>query len=170
MHRVSDHVMPLRSCSCAFARQPLGCKAAWSRPAASTVRSATSTSPASARFPHRPRLQTASPSGGAFMKRWPSLRTGSTPRTQGKIISAVHSRIPIVTPNEQRALRVRQRPQRPDKASRHEGAKGGFTRVTCSTGHAGVSANSQLTLRVDHSMKPVSVAEGTAIGAACHSL
>ena len=46
MHRVSDHVMPLRSCSCAFARQPLGCKAAWSRPAASTVRSATSTSPA----------------------------------------------------------------------------------------------------------------------------
>ena len=43
--------------------------------------------------------------------------------TQGKIISAVHSRIPIVTPNEQRALRVRQRPQRPDKASRHEGAK-----------------------------------------------
>jgi hypothetical protein len=90
--------------------------------------------------------------------------------TQGKIISAVHSRIPIVTPNEQRALRVRQRPQRPDKASRHEGAKGGFTRVTCSTGHAGVSANSQLTLRVDHSMKPVSVAEGTAIGAACHNL
>ena len=43
--------------------------------------------------------------------------------TQGKIISAVHSRIPIVTPNEQRALRVRQRPQRPDKTSRHEGAK-----------------------------------------------
>ena len=30
--------------------------------------------------------------------------------TQGKIISAVHSRIPIVTPNEQRALRVRPRP------------------------------------------------------------
>ena len=43
--------------------------------------------------------------------------------TQGKIISAVHSRIPIVTPNEQRALRVRPRPQQPDKASRHEGAK-----------------------------------------------
>ena len=43
--------------------------------------------------------------------------------TQGKIISAVHSRIPIVTPNEQRALRVRQRPQRPGKASRHEGEK-----------------------------------------------
>jgi hypothetical protein len=37
-------------------------------------------------------------------------------------------------------------------------------------GHAGVSANSQLTLRVDHLMKPVSVAESTAIGAACHSL
>ena len=47
---------------------------------------------------------------------------------------------------------------------------GGFTRVTCSTGRAGVSDNSQLTLRVDHSMKPVSVAESTAIGAACHSL
>ena len=31
---------------------------------------------------------------------------------------------------------------------------GGFTRVTCSTGHAGVSANSKLTLRVDHSMNP----------------
>ena len=42
--------------------------------------------------------------------------------TQGKIISAVHSRIPIVTPNEQRALRVRPRPQ-PQKALRHEGAK-----------------------------------------------
>jgi hypothetical protein len=42
--------------------------------------------------------------------------------TQGKIISAVHSRIPIVTPNEQRALRVRSRPQ-PEKAPRHEGAK-----------------------------------------------
>jgi hypothetical protein len=40
--------------------------------------------------------------------------------TQGKIISAVHSRIPIVTPNEQRALRVR--PQ-PEKAARHERAK-----------------------------------------------
>ena len=46
---------------------------------------------------------------------------------------------------------------------------GGFTRVTGSC-HAGVSANSKLTLRVDHSMKPVSVAESTAIGAACHSL
>ena len=44
---------------------------------------------------------------------------------------------------------------------------GGFRRVTCSTGHAGVSANSQLTLRVDHSMKPVSVAESTDIGGAC---
>jgi hypothetical protein len=42
--------------------------------------------------------------------------------TQGKIISAVHSRIPIVTLNEQRALRVRSRPQ-PEKAPRHEGAK-----------------------------------------------
>jgi hypothetical protein len=42
--------------------------------------------------------------------------------TQGKIISAVHSRIPIVTPNEQRALRVRPRPQ-PEKALRHERAK-----------------------------------------------
>jgi hypothetical protein len=47
---------------------------------------------------------------------------------------------------------------------------GGFTRVTCSAGQAGVSANSQLTLRVDHSMKPVSVAESTAIAAACHRL
>ncbi len=33
--------------------------------------------------------------------------------TQGKIISAVHARIPIVIPNEQRALRARARPQRP---------------------------------------------------------
>ena len=41
---------------------------------------------------------------------------------QGKIISAVHSRIPIVTPNEQRALRVRSRPQ-PEKAPRDQGAK-----------------------------------------------
>jgi hypothetical protein len=43
--------------------------------------------------------------------------------TQGKIISAVHSRIPIVTPNEQRALRVRPRPQRSEKAPHHEGTK-----------------------------------------------
>jgi hypothetical protein len=42
--------------------------------------------------------------------------------TQGKIISAVHSRIPIVIPNEQRALRIRSRPQ-PEKVPRHEGAK-----------------------------------------------
>jgi len=42
--------------------------------------------------------------------------------TQGKIISAVHSRVPIVTPNEQRAPRVRSRPP-PEKALRHEGAK-----------------------------------------------
>jgi len=42
--------------------------------------------------------------------------------TQGKIISTVHSRIPIVTPDEQRALRVRPRPQ-PEKAPRHERPK-----------------------------------------------
>ena len=35
-----------------------------------------------------------------------------------------------------------------------EGNRCGFTRVACSAGHAGVSANSQLTLRVDHSMNP----------------
>jgi hypothetical protein len=40
--------------------------------------------------------------------------------TQGKIISAIHSRVPIVTPNEQRALRVRPRPQ-PEK--RDKGAQ-----------------------------------------------
>jgi hypothetical protein len=39
--------------------------------------------------------------------------------TQGKIISAVHARIPIVIPNEQRALRARPRPQR----SAHVGVK-----------------------------------------------
>ena len=36
--------------------------------------------------------------------------------TQGKIISAVHSRIPLVTPNEQRALRARPRHQGSRKA------------------------------------------------------
>jgi hypothetical protein len=50
------------------------------------------------------------------------LASGIDADTQGKIISAVHSRIPIVTPNGQRALRVRSRPQ-PEKAPRHEGAK-----------------------------------------------
>jgi hypothetical protein len=44
--------------------------------------------------------------------------------TQGKIISAVHSRIPIVIPNEQRAQRVRSRP-RLEKAARHAGVKEG---------------------------------------------
>jgi hypothetical protein len=36
--------------------------------------------------------------------------------THGKIISAVHSRIPLVTPNEQRALRARPRHQGSRKA------------------------------------------------------
>jgi hypothetical protein len=41
--------------------------------------------------------------------------------TQGKIISAVHLRIPIVTPDEQRVTRVRPLPRSPQKASRdHE--------------------------------------------------
>ena len=66
MHRLRDHVMPLQSCSPAFARPPPGCNAAWWRPAASTVRSSTSSSPTSARFPIRPRLPTVSPSGGGL--------------------------------------------------------------------------------------------------------
>jgi hypothetical protein len=41
--------------------------------------------------------------------------------TQGKIISAVHSRIPIVTPDEQRATGVRPRPRGPQKAPRDDG-------------------------------------------------
>jgi hypothetical protein len=53
-------------------------RAAWSRPVASTVQFDTSRLPASARFPHRPRFQTASPFGGAFMKRWPNSRAGLT--------------------------------------------------------------------------------------------
>jgi hypothetical protein len=40
--------------------------------------------------------------------------------TQGKIISAVHFRIPIVTPDEQRATRVRSLPRGPQKASRND--------------------------------------------------
>jgi hypothetical protein len=44
--------------------------------------------------------------------------------TQGKIISAVHSRIPIVMPNEQRARRVRSRHPL-ENAPRHEAAKEG---------------------------------------------
>jgi hypothetical protein len=41
--------------------------------------------------------------------------------TQGKIMSAVHSRIPIVTPDEQRATRVRLLPRPPQKAPRDHG-------------------------------------------------
>ncbi len=41
--------------------------------------------------------------------------------TQGKIISAVHSRIPIVTPDEQRATRVRPRPRGPQRTPRDDG-------------------------------------------------
>src|SRR4029079_15245253 len=37
MRRVGDHVMPVESCSSAFARLPSGCNVAWSRPIASTV-------------------------------------------------------------------------------------------------------------------------------------
>ena len=43
--------------------------------------------------------------------------------TQGQIISAVHSRIPIVTPNEQRALRVRPHPHEAEKAPRRQRAE-----------------------------------------------
>jgi hypothetical protein len=39
--------------------------------------------------------------------------------TQGQIISSVHSRVPIVTPNEQRALRVRPPPHKVEKAPPH---------------------------------------------------
>lgn len=37
MHRISDHAMPIRSCSSAFAKQPPGCNVAWSKPVALTV-------------------------------------------------------------------------------------------------------------------------------------
>jgi hypothetical protein len=43
--------------------------------------------------------------------------------TQGQIISAVHSRVPIVTPNEQRALRVRPHPHEAEKAPRRQRAE-----------------------------------------------
>jgi hypothetical protein len=43
--------------------------------------------------------------------------------TQGQIISALHSRVPIVTPNEQRALRVRPRPHGAEKATRRQRAE-----------------------------------------------
>jgi hypothetical protein len=43
--------------------------------------------------------------------------------TQGQIISSVHSRVPIVTPHEQRALRVRPRPHGLEKAPRHQRAE-----------------------------------------------
>jgi len=43
--------------------------------------------------------------------------------TQGQIISAVHSRIPIVTPNDQRALRVRPHPHEAEKAPRRQRAE-----------------------------------------------
>jgi hypothetical protein len=37
---------------------------------------------------------------------WASCRTGSIRRTQGKIRGDIHSRIPMVTPDEQRALQL----------------------------------------------------------------
>ena len=36
MHWLRDHAMPLQPCSPAFARPPLGCNAAWWRPAGGT--------------------------------------------------------------------------------------------------------------------------------------
>src|SRR5436190_7148991 len=84
MRRVGDHVKPVRSCLSAFARQPPGCDVAWSRPVAPTVQFDTSRLPASARCPHRPRFQTASPFGGVFMKRWPNSRAGSTRKRKAR--------------------------------------------------------------------------------------
>jgi hypothetical protein len=45
--------------------------------------------------------------------------------TQGQIISSVHARVPIVIPNEQRALRVRARPHGVKKEARALEARGG---------------------------------------------
>jgi hypothetical protein len=72
----------------------------------------------------------ASPSVGdrlAFWRRVYEQLAGLADRidaeTQGQIISSVHSRVPIVTPNEQRALRVRSRPLGVKHAPRHERAE-----------------------------------------------
>ena len=51
------------------------------------------------------------------------------------------------------------------------GARGSsFAKSTSMAGHAGVSVNSQLTLRVDYLMRPISIVERTAIGTARRSL
>ena len=122
MRRVGDHVKPVRSCLSAFARQPPGCNVALveTRRIDGAVRyeQVASLGP----VPASPSVSDRITFWRRVYETLAELASRIDADTQGKIISAVHSRIPIVTPNEQRALRVRSRPQ-PEKAPRHEGAK-----------------------------------------------
>jgi hypothetical protein len=64
--------------------------------------------------------------------------------TQGQIISALHSRVPIVTPNEQRALRVRPRPHGAEKATRHQRAEERPQKEAPTPASGGTAADSPL--------------------------
>jgi hypothetical protein len=132
--------MGLHSCSCAFAG--LQCSLVDTRGIDGTVRyehvASLGSVPASPSVAHRLAFWRR------FYEQLAELANRIDAETQGKIISAVHSRIPIVTPDEQRALRVRPRPQRSQKALRHEEAKEGLQNETPASG--GTAGDSTLPL------------------------
>jgi hypothetical protein len=64
--------------------------------------------------------------------------------TQGQIISSVHSRVPIVTPNEQRALRVRPPPHKVEKAPPHHRAEERPQSEAPTPASGGIAADSPL--------------------------
>jgi hypothetical protein len=69
--------------------------------------------------------------------------------TQGQIISSVHARVPIVTPNEQRALRVRQRPPGIEKAPHNQRAEEHPQSEAPTPVSGGIAADSPLPFPLD---------------------
>jgi hypothetical protein len=67
---------------------------------------ATSTSPRSAPSKYRHRSRRASHSGTGLHERLGKLGNRVDPTTQGKILGDVHARIPMVTLDEQHALKL----------------------------------------------------------------
>ena len=94
MHRVGDHVMAVRSCSFGFARQPPGCNVAWSRPVASTVPSEYEQVASLGSVPASPSVADRIALWRRVYETLAQLASRIDADAQGKIISAVHSRIP----------------------------------------------------------------------------
>ena len=90
MHLVGDHVMPVRSCSSAFARQPPGCSLVETRRIDGAVRYEQVASLGS--VPASPSVSDRIAFWRRVYETLAELASRIDADTQGKIISAVHSR------------------------------------------------------------------------------